>query len=196
MAIDIATMDTATKLDYAEAVGLVRLSKITVSSPVPYVNISLPTGYVIFQVIGQGVTFDVGDGLVYVFSPDGGTTFYNDDTENAESYWNAGTDKNGAAYLVKDSVGDFTPGGGTGTNNFVMDIFPGDVDVNAATIVRIVGPKGININVNDFGFVSGFLEETGRQDVIRYMPYGNGDANPPTGTTNIIAGTFILLGIA
>jgi hypothetical protein len=95
MAIDIAGMDAAQKLAFAQAVGSVKLAGGMISSDVPYADIALPSGYGMFKLLvtrfftvkdNSGNTPpSSGDNIAAQFSFDGGTAFLGD-LDNFDSY--------------------------------------------------------------------------------------------------------------
>jgi hypothetical protein len=75
MAINIAAMDAAQKLEYAQATGSVLLASGSISSPTVTVELALPTAYKSFTLELRGMQADGADQFCYRLSFDGGTTY-------------------------------------------------------------------------------------------------------------------------
>lgn len=171
------------------------LSSATVTTPVEFLDIALPTGYSMFKLTVSGFKNDTNDTLAYVFSGDGGSTFYNNQ-DTFESYSNILS--NGIGAWTRDVVGYIgwtTAIEAGGAHFFEAMIWPGGVGEYAGLSSKTNLYQVSTANVGSASSASRLIEASGRMDVIRITLYGSGDVNPPSSGEHITAGTFVLEGM-
>jgi hypothetical protein len=179
MSKNIAALSDGDLTTFKAALGtygfLTQVSSGSVDTSVAYVDIALPTEFQLFELRLHDFQMDVTDLLAFAFSSDGGTTFHND-TNNFNSYNLMGT-------TLSAPTDAHTP------------IFAG-LTGRKASVLSFGGMTG---GPTAYGpgmtFGRTYLETTGRQNLIRVLPYGNGDVNPPTSGFNIVGGFYGLWGV-
>lgn len=184
------------------------ISRAAISVPVEYVDIALPSGYDVFQLVLSGAQYSDNDNLAAALSANGGTTFLND-VSNADSYaimgaacdpdalLNHGAATDGVISLTFNSVKPATIYPMSGT----IWIWPGSASEypTIATDINYLLNTGSKMR-NDrsfatFNSLATVPPTSARQNMIRIFPYGSGHANPPTGGETINAGVFNLFGV-
>ncbi len=200
--------------------GVVKLASGEIISPISYLDLVLPAGYPEFRLSWRNRKYSIEDSMAFAFSKDGGVTFLND-IINFDSYVNIlnaaifdpiGSFATGffpTTYL--DSVMG-TPGG--------LYIHPSALEGNGCDLVILPGSgdhlpmiaapwefaRGKWNAVNAEAFVMSFsvafpnVDATiaptiGRQNLLRCLPYGNEDVNPPTSGETITGGSYTLWGV-
>lgn len=185
----------ASELD-AESMELIESG--TISSPVEYLDIDLPSGYDLFKAFLCQAMGDGNNRPTFALSDDGGVTFYADDA-NFDSY----RTERFSEFAGSPSVDSFDDSLGYLSNR-------GPANTAAITIEMTIAPGGTGLNAivhwgtffygasnarAEYGTVQ-LLDATGRINAIRLLPsYGNGDANPPTIGQHFTAGSYFLYGI-
>ncbi len=186
--------------------GLALLSSGTITSPVAYFDVALPAGYIQFKLNVSGVQYSFRDTMGIGVSYDGGATFIND-TSHSDSYFeqgmfSAGTDPVTALHNV-NALMDINQGsqvvGANPPYDTVYDIFPGSVTEtfrlmymsscwsNVVGSFVEFGTQGLNPNAT-------VPPTAGRVNLMRLLPFGNGDI-PPTSGETITSGSWTLFGI-
>jgi hypothetical protein len=80
--LDIAAMDAAQKLEFAQAVGSISLAKGSILAPTPAVILSLPAGYSCFILRTQGMNASAGSQITFAVGDEGiEGEFYKDDVD-------------------------------------------------------------------------------------------------------------------
>lgn len=217
MSIDIAAMSDAQKLAYAKATGSVLLDSGTITSPVEFIDLTLPSGYVSFKIVGNNFVAPYNSTIAGAVSIDGGSTFFCDGT-NFDTYgairsaswiddsnaYNSSfngdkgrdslmylTDTQGTAGDGADFYVDFAPG--SVSKGFRAGITGYDVALDASAGLQIA-IKWNNLQFLNPAPIAG-APTLGRVNVFRFMPYGTGDC-PPTSGNTINAGSYFLFGLA
>lgn len=195
--------------------GLVAVgSPLTVDSPLSYIDVLLPSGYVAFKLTAIDFQMDAGDILAMAFSDDGGATFHFDtDTYAAYEVQVARistaetTDTALSGYKGGDSLASLTRSSDDGANELgtndatqygrtvEMTIFPGAVGRRASVLSTVGGTTGPNSNGIFVDFSRIYMPTPGVQNMMRLLPYGNGDI-PPTAVFKLTGGTIFLLGLS
>jgi len=187
--------------------GMLLIDNGTISAPVEFLDISLPSGYFEFTLVFTAFQFSANDSLALAVSQDGGSSFINDAT-NFDSYYctrisqqdtalsaRAGGDS--LAYLVSRSQGSST----SALASVSASINPGSA--TCYTSLRSFGQM-YQSTLSNGGLVldSGVINPDAtvsptlaRANLVRILPYGNGDCDPPTSGETIIAGSWSLFGI-
>lgn len=190
--------------------GMTPISSGKITTPVEYFDVALPSGYYGYLFLGLGIVVSDEDLLAAAFSPDDGSTFHND-TTNFDTYIQTevvsemlanGTRLPPANGGTVDSLFyPFFASGGGEPFNTAMFIYPGE----SGTRAQVFGLQHMQrTNTPDATpFLTSFLCLTGavlatamgRQNLMRVLPYGNGDAAPPTSGETLSAGSWTLLGL-
>jgi hypothetical protein len=218
MSKNIAALSDGDLTTFKAALGtygfLTQVSSGSIDTPVAYVDIALPTAFQLFELRLHDFQMDVSDLLAFAFSSDGGTTFHND-IDNFNSYNVMGTTLSApldahspllSGYKGLDAVGIFTTSAADGSNEVPNDartygrvvscmIFPGLAGRKASVLSfggMTGGPTGYGPGMT---FGRTYLETTGRQNLIRLLPLGNADVNPPTSGFNLVGGFYGLWGV-
>lgn len=189
--------------------GLTLLASGTITDPVEFLDITLAAGYELFQLVVTGLLFDTFDYLAGAFSTDGGTTFIND--SNSDNYLFNGILVAGSNVAV--SGFGFADGGiNLSTRQIVdalrplsldMTIYPGDTTNYARVHFTTFCFHSTSVR-NDLDYIDGWGTVNpgaiipplpARINMIRFLPGGNDDVNPPTSGETITAGSWTLLGV-
>jgi hypothetical protein len=193
--LDIAAMDAAQKLAFAQATGSVLLSSGSISSPVASFELALPTGYVSFLLELYGFQLDQNDNFGLRFSANAGISFYSgsSDYEN-DLMWSeglSGTPAVGGSFANTDNQAWLNYGNQDVTQTTAAffctaQIFPGSASLKATTRVRG------DIRTTGSHFMSWLYSKldaaVGRQNMISVGGYfGDGDM--------LTAGSYRLYGI-
>lgn len=219
MGIDIAAMDAATKLAFAQAVGSVKLSSRVISSPVDSVDIALPTGYDSFELRIRDMRFTnpSSEELCGAWSLDGGTTFVCD-IDNADTYLPAALQMGGGGTTTFPASPSLAPSFADADSLFFMTPVPHDdvpgiinllIEPGSASAFPVIQhtcamatvASWLNSPVYMAG-VSGINPDAtvpamkGRANVLRLAAYGNGDFNDYETSVQIVSGSFTLVGCA
>lgn len=212
MAKDIAALSGADLAAFKAAMnsyGYVPILSVKADAPVEYVDVSIPSGFDTFYMTVNCAASD-GDSPSFAFSNDGGTTFLNDE-DGFDTYQMAGY---GQQVIDDDTPGSsFNLGGsdGIGGSNALAWLFGG---FNSGFAQLVIVPGSASqlpfVMEDSSGFDGTSLFRIGtlsalnplatipptpaRINLIRFMPFGNGDSNPPT-SGETLTGTFNLFGM-
>lgn len=189
------------------ASSLVKLASGAITTPVAYFDLALPSGYSAYQLLfGElMLTGGVTGNLAYAFSANGGTTFYND-TTNGDSYVTGGVAEQRPyptsgiaddAWMYSDVLGylcDYL----YATSGAIW-IIPGKS--STYTIGTAVSLGGAHTVVETVMSALNSIDATvpitsGSVNLMRVLPYGNGDCNPPTSGQTFASGSYTLLGVS
>lgn len=212
MAKDIATLSGADLTAFKAAMGSYGyqpISSVNADTPVEYVDIPIPSGFDTFYMTVNCAASN-GDSPSFAFSTDGGTTFLNDqdgfDTYQMSGYGQqtisdgapgssfnlGGSDGNGGSNALAWMFGGFN----SGFANLI--IVPGSASQLPFLMEDSAGYDGTSMY--RVGVISGLnplatIPPTpARINLIRFMPFGNGDSDPPT-SDETLTGTFNLFGM-
>lgn len=187
---------------------LEKIASGTVSSPVDYVDVSLPTGYEGFTLALFNFKCDsdwVFDHLAFALSEDGGATWHN----------TSGDYQKLAAGVQYNSVGDPNLANVQQLNRMICipsEAFVGSQDgftmridlridpgsASRGAIIYTDGASYAPLDPDPFFAIgqSMFRLNTGsaRVNKIRLLPDGNDDVDPPTSGATLTAGAWILYG--
>jgi len=186
--------------------GLELIESGTISSPVEYLDLDLPSGYSCYRLIFSGIELAPRNELVAAVSVDGGATFISDQS-NFDTYRSQSFGISGPTITDNET-----------TDALLYLLFSSQDDVadRAANLEAFIEPgkAGKSFTITSRGSVeslsqAGVLNETcafynigavvpvvaARINAIRISPYGNGDINPPTSNYTITAGSYFLYGI-
>lgn len=189
--------------------GMVHIESGTISTPVDYLDIDLPSGYAFFKLLLVAIELDSRDILAAAVSLDGGDTFKSDQIEGgtytvhslqAEAGDTVSNDAHADTlfYLGSSSQTDteYRPG------NYESAIDPGAPNRTFNVMTRAAYDKetsNVSILSSD---VTGFFNPAATNPVtparittMRVVPYGNGDINPPTSGEQFISGSYFLYGV-
>lgn len=187
---------------------MIPISSVTISSPVEYIDIALPSGYSDFRLTGSDIwltdqTFAGRDFIAGAVSTDAGATFFCD-SSNTDTYRNRElimtTTAGDPAYNVfDDSLAYITVGNGN-IFDFELWIVPG----SAARGPRLRAFAAIEL-LNGPSLAGGFeivaLNPAAttppvyaRVNLLRLLPYGHGDCDPPTSDETFASGHLALFG--
>lgn len=194
--LDIAAMNAAQKLAFAQATGSILLAAGAVAN---ITDISLALGYEKFRLELQGVVMDAADQISYRFSSDGGVTLHDGSSDYRVAIFSCGYT---AGTITPASLG-FTDSQGA----LIYDAFQGGDPLLASsgmcsatiwpgssTTYPTVRSDSCDVNTVDTRFpslaifTSSLVVETARQDFIRIGPYFDDG-------TNIVSGTYRLYGL-
>lgn len=187
--------------------GMTKLAGGAVTTPLAYVDMKLPADFVGFTL----QTFALGafsDTLAVAFSFDGGATFVNDPTHD-DSYvtielFMDDTGGTGFAGNFNGPTGLTQIGGSNGddaTHSYTISIVPGD-----DTHLPYYYDTGVSLGY-DIPDATAFIQAhyinpaatittaPARANLIRLLPSGNHDCNPPTSGETFTTGSYILWGI-
>lgn len=177
----------------AQDMGWSLVSGGEILSPVQYLDLDLPTEFRLFKLFIDGFVINAEDKLAYAFSPDGGATIISDTSNEAYSgrrlYHNfSGLQTAGTT----DSIGYLTVNANDLPVSVEVTIFPGEVGKHA----KVHSGQHYDELNDSWGMVLTMCAgASGRQNLIRIAPYGNGDIDPPTSGREITSGTYRLLGL-
>lgn len=199
--------------------AMVPLAHAAITSPVEYVDITLPTGYDHFVLRHTGWKQPDYEPLSAAMSKDGGDTFYCDATNfdtygqlydqlnltsaNVFSGFRGGTRQNNS--LINSGILDFEdasdgavhghmtiyPGSATRVPSVAWELFyasvasmdiPGDATCDWYRFIAFLNPAADDAPV------------LGRVNLIRLLPYGAGDCDPPTSGYTFTEGSYHLFG--
>jgi hypothetical protein len=193
----------------------VRLAGVTITSPLSFIDLTLPDGYSSFKLTAN-LVFSAGSDLsaiAFALSADHGLTFFNDHV-NYDSYLQAGFTKRmvrGAANVPPDAVFytdglfAFTGGQKIGTAGSLEVTLFQSIPPNAwAYGTFIAGCRRFDETVGTLEYDTGVFQineapivsiGTPRKvNLMRMLPYGNDDCNPPTSGITITKGSLCSLG--
>lgn len=182
------------------ASGFVQISSGSVSTPVEFLDFTLPDDYSLFSFVFFGLTISSEDGFGVAVSRDGGNSF-DCDADNADTYFF--TFAMGRAAPVSNSLCGL---GGNLSGTTVPSILNASVLPGGDGTFPLISYRSDTWDevlpgpITDGG--TGSLNPTavvpptaGRATTLRFMPFGRGDANPPTSGEHITAGAWIFLGV-
>lgn len=194
--------------------GPTLLSQTEVTSDVDYLDLELDSAYSLFRILLYDFQIGVGDIVAFALSADGGATFLNNNVDYdsyelqiARLYTPNSTDTQVGGFKGNDALGVFTRTSDDGANDTgppysteygrTVDalLFAGATGRRASMMSTAGGTTGASSNgvFTDFGRV--YASVTGRYNLIRIQPYGNGDCNPPTSGFKITGGRVLLYGV-
>lgn len=172
------------------------VSEGTITTPVEYIDVNLPTGYREFILQIRSLAIDTEDALMFGLSPDGGSTFNNADYEvNVSSRFSTSTSNvvennydealGALAYWsfyvsANMNVDAAIYPGGPSQFPIVRAEWPGYVDSEGTFMMEHVNYTRLKVN--------------GRANLMRIVPYGFGDIDPPTFGSEFTTGYWRLLG--
>jgi hypothetical protein len=156
--------------------ALVPISTTAISSPVNYVDITLPSGYSAYRLIGAGMYRSASNALpTMAFSQDGGTTWLEDyDTDYLAYIGHYATIKAAVAGVYSTSalieLGMFAPGGVSFRHHFDVLIFPGVASNKPAVsfTLTVNGTHETQTGLAIGRWVSNL--STARANAVRVMP--------------------------
>jgi hypothetical protein len=194
MPINVASMNAGQKLSYAQAVGSVKISSGSISSPVESFDVTLPSGYKRFIFEMHSVSMDPADTLAVMFSYDSGVSFLGDDT-NFDTYaYSDGIAPSGNSTLVLASSAQESA---DVLARVSIDIVPG----SASELTNIFAIAGTFNSGPQARRIFGFLDPAAtvtptkaRATTMKVFPSGN-DNNPPDSGNEILAAEWTLYGI-
>lgn len=190
--------------------GSVALSSGVITTPVEFFDIPLPDGFQSFSLRINGFFFSAIDYLAGAFSSDGGVSFDND-TLNQDTYFQN--------FFVVDSLGLVGPQSmptgllSLSTQQFTSDLttLAGSVDIeiypgSSTTIATCYNIRGFNsqsrTNPQQSFFGGSYYNQdatnsivAARVDLLRILPFGNGDCDEPTSGTTLNNGYWSLSGV-
>lgn len=208
MAIDIASpggSESDLKVALANLVGHAVLETGSISSPIQKLDIELPGSWLFYTISLVYLSIDTTDTPTALLSSDGGMTFHNsaDNYQHLFSKWYHEVNPTANEIVsggYNDVVADLVDGASFEENYktavMILDIFPGASGVNAMIRSHATWVAKDNSGDDSWRESDGFIvlaAETGRQNMIRLQPYGNGDV-PPTANEHFVAGEWRLLG--
>jgi hypothetical protein len=177
--------------------ALIPISTTTISSPVNYVDIDLPSGYSAYKLFGSHVrwTGDVAN-FMAAFSSDGGTTWIETYNTDWDSYKISLSFRSGAAFSsLTTPSGVLELSGNAAAASFELVISPGSASIRPAL-------HGILFNHGVTGFDgTSYLhavctDAVARVDAFRFAPFGNSAiSTPDVGATLSAGATFTLYGV-
>jgi hypothetical protein len=176
--------------------ALVPISTTTISSPVNYVDITLPSGYSAFQLVGLNFAY-TGNTAIFMgaFSQNGGSSWIEDVDTTSNDYtgtigkqegFNATTD------TVESGVLDIGLLYLVDVTNFQMTICPGSASVRPTAFAQYWS----NGTTVDDGFATGRHVCSGasaRVNALRILPYSVGNPSTPEPGDTIAAGAILSL---
>lgn len=194
--------------------GSVLLASGTITTPVEYFDLTLPLGFVSYELRLFGIDMSAVDNVAGAFSTDGGVSFFNDPT-NFDTYAYAGFGEDGGknsgtgdfskwGEVFPDAVVSFDLSLGLTTTHYSVaaNILPGSASRSLSVFIEalsrissINSGMSINVVVIDLNLNATQSPTFARANLLRVQPYGNGDCNPPTSGETIIAGSNFLWGI-
>lgn len=183
--------------------GMELIDSGTISSPVEYLDIDLPSGYSFWQL--YLVHWVLDDSPAGAFSTDGGETFLND-TDNFDTYRTrngifgvTNTLLNSTSEDALFAFGDNVQNAG-GSVNVVLTIYPGSaalfpsvMEDNCSSEGGAASQRGVVLH--ELKTNATVPPVAARINHLRISPYGNGDIDPPTGGGTIDAGSYFLYGV-
>lgn len=184
------------------------ISQGKITTPVSYFDVALPSGFIGFRLTMKEITLSALDVFCFAFSKDGGSTFYND-TVNFDTYgvidWYATSTGQGLVPNLanaNDSLGyvsypDIGAGGAISADIFVdpgrSQQFPPYMRADC-----FITQGGFLVRDDCTGFLSPgatISPAYAPVNLIRFLPFGNGDCDPPTSAETINSGSWTLFGI-
>lgn len=197
------------------ASGLIKISSGTITAPVEYFDVALPDGFLFFKLYIANTVISVNDNICGALSIDNGATFLYDNV-NFRAYSNVSV-----GGFVNNSANAAFGGGGFGDDTFmeflavdqnaagyngcgIIEIFPGS---DHSSIMVQANTTGLSISGyvgNDLvAAINSYMPNifafptyaTARMNLLRILPYGNGDCNPPTSGETITSGSWVLYGV-
>lgn len=191
------------------ASGMELLASGTITDPVEYFDLTLPDGYPCFRLVFSDLFLSATDYFSFAISYDAGATFVNDiinfDSYQFLQFRRYGNDNEGAVNILDATNGTDAligmsdlqaPAADIGMS-MSLDIFPG----SASELMYVVG-HSVSFKP-DIYYNSGVIYLSpyattppvkARINLLRFVPYGNGDVDPPTSGETITAGTYFLWG--
>ena len=202
MGIDIENPGADEAALKAAIQALVPISTTTISSPVNYVGIDLPSGFTAFRLVFRNMAWPqqtFGHIFQGAFSRDGGSTWIENATGDADFYWverrvqTAGVE---ALQTVANGVleiGYFE--GGTSLSGEML-IMPGSASFKP-TVFTNLWTDVVGASQNGFMTQREILNSgTGRVNALRIAPFGTGTLTTPEVTDFIDTGAiFSLYGV-
>lgn len=206
MGIDILSLTAQQKLDLAGALGPIKTSGGQITSPVAYFDVPLPIGFNFFMLYLNQVRCSDSDSLSAAFSADGGTTFVND-SSHFDSYGYYGLSIGTSLPAAGDPILMIktNPADALMDTSFVIEpsnsqftIWPGSDASLPYLEQHTVGLHGVKtasathiMNQNP----TGDPPATIRYNLLRFVPNGNGDCNPPTSGHTLTVASWLLVSI-
>jgi hypothetical protein len=174
------------------------ISSGAISSPASYFDLELPTGYTLFTLELVDFLFSGSNSqptLTCIFSPDGGSNWYNN-TDDFNSYSHSGLSEDVSTAISvegQDSVANLAANGASKDIylNGTIKIWPGATGTKAMVRSDLCFNSGDPFTWNS---MTARLETTGRQNRIRFS-FGDDILTPPNGNNEWTAGTYLLFGV-
>jgi hypothetical protein len=178
--------------------SLLPISTTTISSPVNYVDITLPAGFSAFDLVYSGVKGNADIGLTAAFSQNGGTSWLSD-YEGAYSAHRIHeftiVNGLGSGQSGTDAVMTLC-GGSTGLfNHGRMNINPGSASVPAFVHGFFCGETDDESQFRGNVYMAVCSLNTARVNAIRFLTANNADPNSITATDTLVAGVISLYGV-
>jgi hypothetical protein len=205
------TQKSAIQAGAVQATAYANLSGDTIKSPVAYIDVELPNCFSAFKLLVSGFVLSAEDGLACVFSPDNGATWWCDPA-NKDTYIVCE-----ATIYSADGVSTYFPAARTPWSQAVFNsltfqngmmseimLFPGSAETPlitqaSATAADATQPSlllpGPDLSSCVLNVAATVPPTLARANLMRLLPSGNGDCNPPTSGETIIAGSWVLWGV-
>jgi hypothetical protein len=176
----------------------VTLASGSITSDIAYLDLVLPTGYALFELELIDFGISASDNLAAAFSADDGVSFWCDTIHQdtyLSTYWDTVNAQN---QTVAESLALFT--GSTATKSDAsIKLWPGDSTSSYRARNSLISPESggvvayelVGSSLNSAATVA---PTYARVNLIRILPVGHGDCNPPTSGTKITSGSYILKG--
>ena len=182
-----------------------------IASPVEYFDVALPSGYFKFLIQFADFKLSTVNHMSVAASYDGGTTFAADvtnfDTYGLTQILFAGPDGNttglsGGTFFNDDSLMNVGLSY-SDTLDGEIEIFPGGASsmfrmqtwTQESGVLSTVPQRAIDIMAFFLNPGAVVTPSNGRANLLRFLPYGNGDCNPPTSGNTITSCSWALFGI-
>jgi hypothetical protein len=180
--------------------ALIPISTTTISSPVNYVDITLPSGYSAFRLEVVGLYRSAGDtDPIGAFSQNGGTTWLEDWDTDFIAHWVTAMAKTGGPFTpgqYEDATlvfGRDLTGGATAGQNIAVMIYPGSASRPAMTVATF--SSDADDAAGGVGLLSSVCRiSTARVNALRIMPNGSNPSSPSV-IRFLNAGTLTLYGV-
>ncbi len=181
------------------------ISSAKITTPVAFFDVALPSGYMSYFFKWSGIL----GAFVGAASIDNGSTFYCDpSSKDTYGIVEFGLFGNGTSNIVPvsvlpwDSLIDLQPIGGDLTiqDGFVW-IEPGDsittprFFVSATSLTPDAAVAAVDSELIYLNPIATITPVFGRINLMRFLPYGVGDCNPPTSGKTLATGAWALFGI-
>lgn len=182
-----------------DAESMELIESATISSPVEYLDIDLPSGYAHYSMILTGFRSDIADILSAAFSDDSGESFLCD-ASNSDTYLNANSANTGSFSAgAADSLVQVTLQMDVGRPGVcLVEIYPGTsshpaiLQSQSFLAAGLGGRLFLRSSLNPVATVPPVLA---RITTLRLLPYGDGNCDPPTSEETITEGSYFLYGV-